>query len=244
MRRSNCYRLHSCKACSRDISGWVIYSFITCDISTIYSAYSKTFSFIQFSALVTFWTVAYPWYYARVPFLALILLLIFTICMFFEISAYNAALFSFSIFTSIHLLLFSWTDPGTTPDWWKDIASTVFELEKRTPQSDLFTEHTYLSRQPAALQSTSLHSNAASGAVDSHLHRYLSGRSSSWHTQQCDAEERYQTSNNQENEVPNFTYCTICCAVRPFGSHHCNICGRCVLRMDHHCSSPLPLHFL
>jgi palmitoyltransferase len=30
-------------------------------------------------------------------------------------------------------------------------------------------------------------------------------------------------------------YCKKCQAVKPPRAHHCGICGRCVLRMDHHC---------
>jgi hypothetical protein len=30
-------------------------------------------------------------------------------------------------------------------------------------------------------------------------------------------------------------YCTICDAIKPLRTHHCYTCGRCSMRMDHHC---------
>ncbi|ELP86184.1 zinc finger protein DHHC domain containing protein, putative [Entamoeba invadens IP1] len=32
-----------------------------------------------------------------------------------------------------------------------------------------------------------------------------------------------------------FTVCPKCNALKPFRCHHCSICNKCVLRMDHHC---------
>mmetsp|Transcript_18585 Transcript_18585/g.28542 ORF Transcript_18585/g.28542 Transcript_18585/m.28542 type:complete len:206 (+) Transcript_18585:637-1254(+) len=32
-----------------------------------------------------------------------------------------------------------------------------------------------------------------------------------------------------------FKYCKKCKKIKPPRTHHCSICGRCILRMDHHC---------
>lgn len=32
-----------------------------------------------------------------------------------------------------------------------------------------------------------------------------------------------------------YRYCKHCDGIKPPRSHHCSICGRCVMRMDHHC---------
>jgi hypothetical protein len=30
-------------------------------------------------------------------------------------------------------------------------------------------------------------------------------------------------------------YCEKCCIIKPVRAHHCNTCGKCCLKMDHHC---------
>ena len=41
--------------------------------------------------------------------------------------------------------------------------------------------------------------------------------------------------NNKINEEPNWTLCNKCETYRPPRAHHCRICARCVMKMDHHC---------
>jgi hypothetical protein len=33
----------------------------------------------------------------------------------------------------------------------------------------------------------------------------------------------------------NVRYCRKCCQFKPPRCHHCSVCGRCILKMDHHC---------
>jgi hypothetical protein len=33
----------------------------------------------------------------------------------------------------------------------------------------------------------------------------------------------------------NVRYCKKCCQFKPPRCHHCSVCGRCILKMDHHC---------
>ena len=37
--------------------------------------------------------------------------------------------------------------------------------------------------------------------------------------------------------------CKRCAAFKPIRAHHCSICGRCVVKMDHHCPVPSQLDF-
>ena len=39
----------------------------------------------------------------------------------------------------------------------------------------------------------------------------------------------------EEGNVYNFKHCKKCNLPKPPRAHHCSICKRCVLRMDHHC---------
>ncbi len=49
--------------------------------------------------------------------------------------------------------------------------------------------------------------------------------------------------NNYENSphLGNEEYCLKCEAYKPERSHHCSICQKCVLKMDHHCPWYTPL---
>ncbi|KAG8435427.1 hypothetical protein GDO86_013386 [Hymenochirus boettgeri] len=38
-----------------------------------------------------------------------------------------------------------------------------------------------------------------------------------------------------EKEVPSVSVCRKCIAHKPARTHHCSICSRCILKMDHHC---------
>jgi len=43
------------------------------------------------------------------------------------------------------------------------------------------------------------------------------------------------SSNRNNSEIRNDLYCTKCQNPRPPRSHHCKICKKCTLKMDHHC---------
>eukprot|EP00249_Psilotum_nudum_P008234 c21136_g2_i1 orf=2-502(-) len=40
---------------------------------------------------------------------------------------------------------------------------------------------------------------------------------------------------NGTPQNPRVRYCRKCCSFKPPRCHHCSICSRCVLKMDHHC---------
>jgi ribosomal protein L40E len=47
-----------------------------------------------------------------------------------------------------------------------------------------------------------------------------------------DVEER----DFEANEKDRFKkFCRRCNAFKPIRAHHCSICGRCIVKMDHHC---------
>ncbi|KAL5716972.1 protein S-acyltransferase [Ranunculus cassubicifolius] len=55
--------------------------------------------------------------------------------------------------------------------------------------------------------------------------------------QQLSVEEQQQQqqASSTNSNVLNKRYCDKCSAYKPPRSHHCRVCKRCVLRMDHHC---------
>ena len=148
---------------------------------------------------------------------------------------------------------FSWIDPGTPPHWWTQMASTVYSLERSLPPSgtgqtrELSLAPASASRQGFVPDTARITSNSLfptplthSDLLDSRIHRDLHGRSACWRSLQHSLEEELRSGHSTEQ--PNITYCTLCNQVRPFGSHHCGMCGRCVLRMDHHCLHPTHIH--
>lgn len=52
-----------------------------------------------------------------------------------------------------------------------------------------------------------------------------------------DAENEYATNREiaADPSVPFKKYCRRCKAYKPQRAHHCSICGRCIVKMDHHC---------
>jgi hypothetical protein len=58
-------------------------------------------------------------------------------------------------------------------------------------------------------------------------------------------ENKYRALNASEgasNTLPFKKYCKRCKAYKPIRAHHCSICARCIVKMDHHC--PLVLFYL
>lgn len=44
-----------------------------------------------------------------------------------------------------------------------------------------------------------------------------------------------ETEDPQRNQGTQSRYCDKCCTYKPPRTHHCRVCKRCVLKMDHHC---------
>lgn len=54
----------------------------------------------------------------------------------------------------------------------------------------------------------------------------------------CQLTSIQQKNKRNQYTIPKelFKYCQTCKEIKPLRSHHCSICGYCVLKMDHHCA--------
>ena len=50
-----------------------------------------------------------------------------------------------------------------------------------------------------------------------------------------DASREHEMMNNLHDGTPHKKYCKRCKAYKPPRAHHCSMCRRCVVKMDHHC---------
>ncbi len=48
-------------------------------------------------------------------------------------------------------------------------------------------------------------------------------------------EQNYEQGLNPQNVERFKKFCRKCRAFKPQRAHHCSICNRCVIKMDHHC---------
>lgn len=53
--------------------------------------------------------------------------------------------------------------------------------------------------------------------------------------------KKSENNNAKDRKESKPRWCRICLAHKPPRSHHCSYCGRCILKMDHHCESDKPI---
>ena len=51
----------------------------------------------------------------------------------------------------------------------------------------------------------------------------------------CDDEEADYEAQDKKNGNKFKKFCRRCKAFKPRRAHHCSICRRCIIKMDHHC---------
>ncbi|PIO13485.1 hypothetical protein AB205_0163820, partial [Aquarana catesbeiana] len=63
----------------------------------------------------------------------------------------------------------------------------------------------------------------------------LNGSSRAWEGPESQRRGLYEDRLEKDLLIADKNWCKVCQVVRPARSGHCRICGRCVLRLDHHC---------
>eukprot|EP00770_Monocercomonoides_exilis_P014764 MONOS_14709.2-p1 / transcript=MONOS_14709.2 / gene=MONOS_14709 / organism=Monocercomonoides_exilis_PA203 / gene_product=zinc finger / transcript_product=zinc finger / location=Mono_scaffold01056:7854-9912(-) / protein_length=463 / sequence_SO=supercontig / SO=protein_coding / is_pseudo=false len=234
-------------------------------------------SSIQVSVGVCFagWVIPFLWSFS--PFVAVGVSVVFFGLLVLEVAAYNATLFvasplqfssSITIFLHFSFVFFgfvlvrSWTDPGTPPEWWVEQATKTyneFSLRQNVfclPLQSVSlgarvvgvyeVDHTIGSSGPV------LHGPGVFGEVGWEAGSTGNGESgeSGESGQQIEMEDDGASDTQplqgslvgaapsgeaQVQRRYNMTFCKECGRVRPERAHHCSICKRCVMKMDHHC---------
>lgn len=134
----------------------------------------------------------------------------------------------------------AFTDPGSVPPNWQPVVSED-ELESQGhnhSQSIRETDHSLLLTTEAT-SSDGAGSREAEEDARGEIER--SGRRSPRSVVGINGHESRIGSRNQEilfsgrSSAPEIRRCKKCLKYKPPRTHHCSVCGRCILKMDHHC---------
>lgn len=118
------------------------------------------------------------------------------------------------VLTIINYLLLVFADPGSVPADWKAPPPPTFSLQSQSQS------------QPSSSSSSS------SGLPSSHVQIPILSPPDQSHSEPA---FRYAHLMQDRTVEGYLRYCRHCRAYKPDRAHHCSVCKRCILRMDHHC---------
>ncbi|KAK2959393.1 putative Palmitoyltransferase pfa3 [Blattamonas nauphoetae] len=189
---------------------------------------------IQFSVVITYFSIVTPYLYTLSKTASLIIGLLFAVLMYLGIVSYQGVF---------------WMDPGTQSRMWTEaknqevetrtmIFRREFEESERrrasqvnygTPEIPIITQRPIpsadLDEEPLNLISSQ----------DSDTSLLLRERLPDHTTIQPTMLLAPPYTMGRVARFLGYSFCEKCQSVRPDRAHHCSICKRCIMRMDHHC---------
>eukprot|EP01087_Luapelamoeba_hula_P021455 TRINITY_DN7506_c0_g1_i3.p1 TRINITY_DN7506_c0_g1~~TRINITY_DN7506_c0_g1_i3.p1 ORF type:complete len:522 (+),score=103.60 TRINITY_DN7506_c0_g1_i3:201-1766(+) len=114
----------------------------------------------------------------------------------------------------------------------EDTSSSSSSGEEEYRRLTAAANHTNNNNTPTGQQHTQHHHHTSQHQSQPHTKKASTKPRSSNEPQQNTQQQQHTDDTPPKDYQP---FCRRCQAYRPIRAHHCSICDRCVLRMDHHC---------